>query len=256
MAGFFYFLPGCPLGNITNGRSVNHAVLDDVGVDAILSDCDAVPDDMIITDTAAGPGGNAGVCLYPKSAGGNDPASWGYSASRQTWHEVLGDKLWLGWENDGAPRPVDLVRKASLEDYVVRDDSGCEWSVPCARSTDSQRSSLPVEYIFTNGDIARMIAPAYESLWQLSGQVLDHFRGVTPRSEQWLVEAALAVLQVNYRIGKSHVTALQGMGRAVLTRKTVAAILLALVDNDLEQELVEQKKTSTTAVTPSQSVPG
>ena len=162
---------------------------------------------------------------------------------------VEGGRYWIGWDREFPPSPEDLQRKVMVHSYTFTDDSDGKWMVPCARSTFG-RDSLPVEYAFQDGELVKHVAPAYHDLWRLSGEVLDS-KG---RDETWRVKAALQVLQVNYRIGEVEITVLQQIGKAVLTRHTSLHILLALVDNDLEQEMVEQKKTSTTRSEASSSV--
>jgi len=244
MSGFFYFLPGMTPGDVAASGKPRHDAMANCGIADVLRDVEAIPDDAVLTEVHSGPNGKTGVCLYPKCGHADNPLTWTYNATRQQWIDASG--YWIGWDREQQPQPVDLQRKCVLSDYSITDANGREWHVPCARSVDSQRSSLPVEYAFAGDDLVRHIAPAYMRLWKLSGQVLDHLRGGMARDEAWLVRAALEVLQVNYRLAPPHITALQMMGLAVLTRTTVMAILFALVDNDLEQEVLEQKKTSTT----------
>lgn len=242
MAGFFHFIPGTMMDELCPRGRFDRQVLARCGLAAVLADCDDVPDHAVVTETKAGPSGTPGVVIYPKTL--ESPPGWHYRPDHQEWVQC-GDR-WIGWERESPPSPQDLARRQVLPDYVVRDAEEREWFVPCARSSDANRSSLPVEYAF-NGDgrMVRQVPQSMEHLWQLSGQVLDHLSGRVPQNEQWEVEAALAVMQVNYRIDKGEVTALQSMGRAVLTKGTVRGILGALVDNDLEQEYVEQKKSET-----------
>jgi hypothetical protein len=255
MAGFYYFIPETPTAKVAGGnRKLNRDTLKECGLADVLRDCEAAPDDVVVTEVRTGPNGGPGVCLYAKSDRGTDPPTWTYNAERQQWMEAGG--CWIGWDKEHPPGQIDLQRKLILSDYSVTDAHGREWHVPCARTTDSQRSSLPVEYAFAGDDLVKHIAPAYLDLWELSGQVLDHLKGSEERDEPWLVKAALQVLQVNYRLGLVEITALQEMGQAVLTKRTVAAVLLALVDNNLEQEVIEQKKTTTTADLPSLSAVG
>jgi hypothetical protein len=240
MAGFYYYIPNESVRTVAENRTLTPDLLARFGLADVLRDCRDVPDHVVVTDVRQGPDGGSGVCLYPKSTVGQDPPGWSYRPDHQTWLDA--STHWVGWEKASPPTPADLARRDIYSDYQVIDGLKQAWFVPCARTSDSQRSTLPVEYVFGAADVERRIAPAFHDLWQLSGHVLDYLRGVTERDERWQVETALAVLQTNYRLCKAEVNAMQQMGRAVLTRPTVRAILLCLVDNDLAQEAAEQKK--------------
>lgn len=240
MAGFFHFIPVAIDQVVTRGR-FDRESLARYGLVDVLRDCVEVPDDAVVTETAAGPSGTPGVVIYPKTL--ESPPGWHYRRDNQDWMQC--GNRWIGWERESLPRPQDLARRTVFTDYLVPDVIGQQWSVPCARST-SGHSSLPMEYAFgSDGQLVRQVPRDMEGLWSLSAEVLDHMSGRVPRDERWEVEAAVAVLQVNYRVDKAEVTALQSMGRAVLTKATVRGVLGALVDNDLEQEYLEQKKSET-----------
>lgn len=245
MAGFFQFLPAVQLGDLVERKKLQRDVLAQYGLSDVLRDCTDAPDHVVVTEVAAGPSGTAGLCLYPKSPIADSPPGWSYRPEHQTWQPTLDGRRWLGWETAAPPTPVDLARRSVYSDYLMRDKLGQEWFVPCARTADTSRSTLPVEYGFSAVGLVCRTAPDFAHLWDLSGEVLDYLRGRVERDELWQVSTALAVIQVNYRVGRDEVTALQTMGRALLTRLTVQAVLQSLVDNDLEQEVLEQKKTST-----------
>lgn len=252
MAGFYYFLPGCSADQFVERQVINPGQLAHWGLAEVLRDCTDAPDHVVVTEVPAGPSGGAGLCLYPKSALADAPPGWSYRPDHQTWQLALDGRHWIGWETAAPPTPIDLARRNVYSDYLVRDKLGQEWFVPCARTADTSRSTLPVEYGFSQAGLVQRTASDFAHLWDLSGEVLDYLRGRIQRDELWQVTTALAVLQVNYRVGRCEVTALQTMGRAMLTRLTVQAVLQSLVDNDLEQEALEQKKTSTTE-SPSES---
>lgn len=252
MAGFYHFVQ-LPLEQVVSGKRLNQDVMRRAGLADVLRDCLEVPDHVVVTEVGTGPGGTAGCCLYPKALLADDPPGWSYRPEHQEWI-LVGPTRHLGWERERPPTPLDLARREVLVDYEVSDKHAQKWYVPCARSTDSARSSLPIEYGFgDDGELLRQLAPGYAKLWALSGEVLDVLRGRIDRNELWQVRSALEVLQVNYRIAGAEITALQRMGRALLTKATVRAILLCLVDNDLEQEALEQKKTSTSGSQPDRS---
>lgn len=240
MAGFYHFLER-PLADVIRDRKLNPDTLREHGLDAVLADCRDVPDHAVVTE-CVGPSGTPGACIYPKTL--DSPPGWGYRQEHQEW--IQAGNRWLGWERQSPPRPEDLLRRDPITDYRVLDPAGREWRVPCARSSDGSQSSFPVEYVFSeSGVVVNKVPATLEHLWTLSGEIADHYTGRRPRDESWQVEAALVVLQTNYRLGKAEVTALQTMGLPVLTRGTVNGILLSLVDNDLQQEFTEQKKSET-----------
>lgn len=244
MAGFYHFLPDIQLQELAPNKTLSRGVLKRFGLDDVLRDCSVVPDHVVVTEVPHGPDGKSGLCLYPKSIAGSDPPGWSYRPDHQEWIQFGG--RYLGWEKASPPTPADLCRRSEIKDYVVFDKRGREWNVPCARSANPSGSSLPVEYAFgDDGEVLKHRPPDFEYLWKLSGDVLDALRGVAERGELWFVESALTVLQVNYRLGPAEVTAMQRMGQALLSNATVGSILSAFIDNDLEQEALEQKKTPT-----------
>lgn len=255
MPGFYYYLPGVTLGAIVDRHAINAGVLSRFGLLAALRDCQHAPDDAVITEAMSGPDRGAGVVIYPKPTAADDPTDYRYNAAQQAWRKVDADgeqpAYWIGWETARPPDVSALRRKVVLADYAWLDELGGQWWFACARSPRIGVSSLPVEYGFdSRGRVSRHPSPEFAELWKLSGEVLDHYRGIRPQDETWLVNAAIACFQVNHRIGFAALEQLRQLGRAVITRNTINGALEALIDRDIVQEWDAKKKPNEAAGDP------
>lgn len=259
MSAFRYFLPGQKLIDCTTGGKFRRAVAQQFGLDDVLGDLRAVPDEAVISDVPTGPGQLAGVIVVPKSPTGEDPLTWSYDPSSQTWLEMRTPgcerAYWIGWETERPPTPEDLARPRQYRDYSFEDAAGRRWGVPTARS-DSRVTSVPAQYGFdANGAMRLHVAPEFESLWQLSGEVLDHLRDVAKQDERWCVMAAIRTLAVNYRVSPASLEVLRTLGLSVLDRGSVAGVLWTLVDHSLGEEWLQKKARTMTDETPAPSAP-
>jgi hypothetical protein len=264
MPGFFYFVPLAPDALVRRKR-LQLDVLWPYGLDQVLRDVVHVPDDCVVTPATLQD--QPGSMLAPKSLAGSEPREWTYNPAIQTWiidlapHspcDVLGESvprpaaeasLWIGYETDRPPTPGDLARKLQIGGAIVTDKLDQEWRVPVARSPRG-RGQLPAEYVRTPTGVARQVDPEYLALWTLSGKIRDFVHGqldLGGNREVWTYDAALEILGTNYRLGTLEANLLQQLGRGVLTTATVEPILIAAIDWDLPQQLLDalEKKTET-----------
>ena len=244
MPGFFYFLSRPAAELVADGRLV-HQVLEGLGLTPIFSDCQAAPDETMVSAVQTGPTGLPGTVLYPKSVRGDSPLSWTYLPAAQSWRRSESGDFWIGWETESPPDPTALERREVLPGYQCFDKLDQVWHVPIARSPRCH-SSLASEFRRTAAGIERIPDPKHRGLWDLSGQIHDWLYDVftPPDQDLWKYDTAVAVLQTNYRVRSEELNILQELGRPVLTSETIDPILCAVIDNDLPQQLREylQKK--------------
>lgn len=236
---------------------------------AAIADCVHVPDDCVVTSATIDE--VPGSWLQPKSLHGSEPLEWGYNPTIHSLADPFagpplppaspgeclpsapttpGASLRIGWETARPPAPEDLARRTQIGGALVEDKLGQVWRIPVARSPRG-RSQLPCEYIRLADRVERQIDAAYLRLWELSGEIRDWLHGqkIAVDRELWTYDAALEVLGTNYRVGPFEANVLQSLGRSVLTSATIEPILVACVDWDLPQRLLDalEKKTQTAA---------
>lgn len=231
MAAFYHYLPG---------QVADEDILPALG--PVLSDCTDIPEHATISRVSGkGPDGHSGVVVYPKPTHGEDPPSFQYREAQQTWLPVDGGKRWIGWHTEAPPAPEDLARRETYPGYQIKDEHERAWSVPIARSPQAVLGSLPTDYIYEGDRWQSQLKPAYQWLWDASGQVWDYFNDGATQSDDWLIDVAAKVLSVNYRLGPHEITALRTAGLNLLDGRRVQEILLALIDFDVTRAYHEKK---------------
>lgn len=195
---------------------------------------------------ANGPGGNAGVLVYPRPPHGELPQVLKLDLSRQEWMQVGdGSVRWIGWVPGDLPSPADLERQQTYAGYLVTDEQGCQWSVPIARSPAAQLGSLPKDFVFDeNGEPVTVIKSEFDGLWKISQEVWDYFNSPEDfkRDDPWLIKRAAETLSVNYRLGPQEINAMRKLGHSVLDSNTVRNVLLALIDYELVTVLKKKEQ--------------
>jgi len=242
MPGFLHFLPdhhGDISPEILAAAGVGHAFAPDAS-DAVPSAC------------REGPGGRPGTVV-----GVGDPAGVGYFPQRQKWGTIPGSGAWLGRYTDRPlPGPDDLARPELLPGYPLRLADGRLWRVPLALETadgsppDQWQPTLPRSLTLdARGEYAPgPVLPRYAELNALAEAFLDQFRESLdgegrPQSFTFNeTDAALRVLQANYRLGRVELCEL---GLFTFDGPEQQHVLLWLIDFPGWIEL--QKKTASAA---------
>jgi hypothetical protein len=252
---FLYFFPGMRLPT-GNGVGVDPtAPFDFSAVPAIKASlADVINQTQAIAFERA-IGTVQGLFVAPY-VGGAAPAVHTYQPDKQTWLQDIAPGVWIGWQADKPPDPADLARTRRFGGYNVTDASGRVWSVPVARAKPTGSSSLPQLFEFDpiTFEPRTIPNPEFDSLWQISGRIYDHWNGDEVQlSPQEQASYALQALMVNYRVGPVELNAFNAMGRPVLNELVASSIGLALID--LQQTTVglpavdqtaKQKKTELT----------
>ena len=79
---------------------------------------------------------------------------------------------------------------------------------------------------------------AISDFWELSGEVFDHWNSEnTNIGVERMAEIALAVLQINHRIGPIEIAAFNAMGRNVFDSVRVYSLPLAIIDLQINEDL-------------------
>lgn len=243
MAGFWHFLPDVTQSNLVDHeRRVSIALLKQFSLAEVLGDVRRQPDDVVVTPLAAGPGGHAGLLLYPVPLRGELPRNVAYDPEQQKWEQV--GRRWLGWLPAEPPRPLDLERRELLSGYYCPDAHGNQWVVPTARGKDHDLGGLPFELLFGAGeDPQPRVVPRYAKLWADAKRVHDHLNGTAKESAPWLGRVAATALALNYRLADFELGALSRMGRGLFEVDFLLHALMSLVDYNAPDEYREQKKT-------------
>ncbi len=243
MAGFIYFIPG-----VTKQDAVDHTTnhfkeefLREWSLASVLKDCTDVPGKTVLQQCRHPEAGD-GITLYPKPTVGDLPIVMHVDLKLQDWCEASdGSKRLIGWFKADPPTANELQRHELVGvNYSIKDERGEIWHPVTARSRDDHKVTLPAHYVYRDGKITPKIKPQYQSLWELSGVVWNHFKiGLRPdlageneqcQSDEWMVMAAITALSENYRIGLGELNALYECGRG-FDEEMITKICSCLIDN-------------------------
>lgn len=245
MAGFLNFLPGEEKASFVEGRTMRPEALERWKLTGLLDDCSTVPDHVVVRE-GMGPDKKQGLFFYCKPISGQNPPSWTYNESSQSWIESRdGTSRWIGWYHDALPVPADLLRRNSMVPShrgTIEDGRGQHWQLITARSFPANQPVLPCTYSFDKeGKVQQTTLPKYEPIWKLSGRLVNHFAhqfsdegdASQLESDNFLIASAAEIMGVNYRLGKTEITALDQAGVGLLTQQNVLRILYVLIDQPL-----------------------
>lgn len=221
-----------------------------------------------IAPVRTGPDGHGGVVIGdPKRLA---DAKIRYKPADQDWRQAPGSEtVWVGmYRADDRPRPADLLRLRPLSGHEVQLGDGRSWLVPVARGALDQDGeigwymALPE---FTDVDEDGRwkpagVVPEHEELWQIAMRWWDAVTSQEAKSlgpDRFEVtfdfdginDAALRVLQANYRIGKTEVAMLR-----LFNTQSVRSIMDALIDWPVLEKLLKKKLMNESA--PETSVTG
>jgi hypothetical protein len=180
----------------------------------------------------AGPGGKAGLLLYP--------FDWPHRRARyipeeQAWLQVSTDPpRWVGYYRDDKPTPESL-RRADVDcvpGEFYRLDDGNDWEIPEIMMPTGESMGLPSSLSLVDGrlhrtpvekflPLAKQARRAFLLFWAtLTGQEQPE----NPISDVELLGLAMDALAVNYRIGRDEVGAL-----GLITDRNFLGVLSKLV---------------------------
>ena len=250
MKAVYYFVPDDTILKERDGV-LDLSIVTDLGLSHAFADRLRIPDQTVFCRDQ-GPSGQ-GVILFPKPAGCTEIPACQYKPELQDWHNC--DSFWIGVEKEGATDITsEYFRKPSqTTGYSVADNLGDEWLIPVIRSPDPARYCLPTEYhLGFKGEFSRKRREQDERLWQLAGQCRDFVMNGEGMTEDRFVKAVVEFIGVNYFVSVSEVALLEQLGRKILQSEFVAAVMAAVNDFRLEEDV--QKKSGTTE--PTNSTPG
>lgn len=229
MAGFLYFIEQA--GQAVDGNAIAAAGLA-YAMDAALQKRQAL----------AGPGGQPGVVI---AAGEVPVEECGFFPERQTWRRKS-PGVWAGWAKDRLPGPASLRRRETLGGHEVELLDGNRWLVPVARkwieedgelrwtAAVPRRATLDDEGRWVEGPVVGRFAPLWALAERWEASKLAAFVARKTGEEMptrlvfdfaGLMESAVEVLAVNYRIGPVEADVL-----GILGVESAIAILDALID--------------------------
>lgn len=221
--GFSYRLPKPKSEYIDNEKLHLDRLPSDIR--PVFKDCISVPHETIACDI------KSQCILYPK------PRE--YDAQKETWVPPAEDSQWrdCGDYQIGARQevhPFALERKITYDGNALQDNKDYAWQIPIVCSPRPENGTLPVSVTFDykTGDHVRSILEIHMDDWRMMQEFVDSYgREIgESKSERWLEDAAVRILQINYRICKSAVTYMFEQGRIVLKSETTVGILMCAAD--------------------------
>jgi hypothetical protein len=247
MRGLFYFVPGGSLAKCRAGESLVHGALPGE-LRAILADVRGTQDLSFFEPNSPGPGGQAGLLLFPFGVNGEAAREIGLYPERQTWKQSPCGTFWIGFANAELPTPEGLRRRTKLFEGHDVELNGQTWHVPVVRRPPNV-TSLPREMEFdAAGNLTYALAGVHQQLWDRLGNYVETIYGpreYSPDDDREWVPLAIDVLAINYRVGRTTQNVLH-----LVNSDTYQQVLNAAVDVQHFLAIVEQKKSEAAAATP------
>jgi len=246
MASFLYYIPG------GQARDFATAAVPREQIDARLAEAGigyAFEGRLAATDCSTGPDNGGGCVLADPQRQAERQVR--FRPDEQQWQPIPGAAAWLGWWTDGErPGPADLQRDQIVPGYQLPLGDGRSWTIPLACESverDGQvthEPALPRRYELTEAGEFRPgpIDPRYASLFELASRFWDAHDAAGGESFEFSdPEAALRILQHNYRIGRLELVTLNllrvGGGEA-------ARVLMWAADAPGFYEILQKKTAS------------
>jgi len=258
-----YYLPKQP-------RNVTPADLDRLGLGYAFT-----PGKITVNEVRGGPDGGEGIIVA--DADGVAAHQVGYYRDRQEWMEfgpaLLGPRPltpdprppadgwpWVGRYTDAPVLPEQLARPQHLRGHLVQLDDGQEWLIPVARAWTEEDgdlrwfAALPQRITLDSEGHWKpsWVVKRYAALWDLAIRWHESQQAAAAEAApgqtsllvdfDGFVDAAVAALATNYRVGRAEVVLL-----GLLTVETARAILDALVDRPTLLKWLAKKNAMTAA---------
>ena len=255
MAGFVYFLEGAQSITLTE---MGRAGLGDI-----------VSRGPQFTRVDRGPVDVAGlliahVLLPEHERAGAERPHVRYEPKAQVWQKrsqwkPTGDggemHVWLGYERERRPRPIDLVRERALAGYVVRLEDDADWVVPAARHLPAVLAADEAGDIldptpptlddpeFSDAIRRYAVPPRFVPYCAAMAQAWEYMQGRTEGRDElsWAEQFRLGVLALsqNYRVGVPELSVLR-----IVTTDNLAQILGAMLDLPMYEAVLEAQATA------------
>ncbi len=239
MAGFLYFIPG--------GETVNQETVDEVGLTDALANTK-----WSVRHATAGPAGEAGCVLVPKSIAVEGKTPWlGYKPATQEWTEANGGKFWCGIEKENPYTTEDLLKPEAIEGHSVKLGDGKEWIIPKARIFPIG-TMLPESLVLgPEGEVIREVIPRFSKyskkaeriwkFWQWENKWIEEEQ--EPMSDTEAFQLGSEIMSLNYMISKWGISDNKLFGTDnMLTVLKAFVDIPTLIEASLEYEEAELKK--------------
>lgn len=162
---------------------------------------------------ANGPDGGAGI-VFASGIYHDRSNRIGVYHDQQTWQQIPGGKIWIGWYRDEMPHPADLLRAKPIPGRDVVLGDGNPWTVPVAvafvdgtdglmhrQVTLPQRMTVGEDGEWTVGDVVAK----YAALYDVAKSWWDRDEGVTiATATDWCCTA----LATNYKLSATEASVL------------------------------------------------
>lgn len=158
----------------------------------------------------------------------------------QSWLEVS-DRVSIGWLPKRPPSPEDLLKKDALPGIEVVDLSNRAWRLPIINS-NSAMCSIPQAISYSHGQPTKRFLSKYQNLWEYAGDLFESVVSIEAYDDIWVMEKALEVLCINYRVSPMEVEAFDQMGSFVFSQAIAFAMLLYALDFKLVEDAVKKKQ--------------
>lgn len=165
----------------------------------------------------------------PMVDGGVEPRV-GYYPERQTWRKILSGKMWLGWETDNPPSPLDLQRPKLRDGHGVTMADGRLWILPVIRTLIGQTALPTIFGCDDSGTVVReQVLTEFVRIWDLTQRMYVTVEslpsGVAQITDDELTELLCSGLAMNYRVSKWEVLRL-----GLLSAENMEAAFAAMID--------------------------
>jgi hypothetical protein len=254
---YFKYFFSCPKSELVRDGKL---VLENLGEAAVaLRDCRNDQQHCTVSDVTANCPLGPGAVIDPHPAGGK-PKGFGYKP-QYTWLAFdsgrEGVQGLIGYDSSQIFSPEKILRRKPIAGATLKDglEPGREWLIPVARSPAMAYGNLATYWSpAAGGKLQRMLAKQDQWLWDLSGVVQEFFiwsrdKDAGPRPEfddPWMIERAIEILGVNYRLGRPELAVLSELEANPLSDLFAINCLHALCGfSEWEAWLAElQKKTA------------
>jgi hypothetical protein len=189
--------------------------------------------------------GSSGVLFSVKGRCDND-FKISFNNEIQTWTDIPGTRLSIGYWLNNIPTPNDFLRKDYLAGHKVLLGDNNEWVIPLARRIN-EGCVLPKEWsMLREGEIVNNTLDKYLELQKLAEKIAVKcgvYDGETKdneflNSDSKLFMACVNILKVNYNLGFREISILK-----LFNTKNTIEIIQAVVDMPYilkVMELIEQ----------------
>jgi len=252
---FLYFVPNVARDAMTKDSLIK-AGLGDVLRDRLTSNDLCGQGKLAIAHVMSGPGGHAGVILYPmtskemKPDDDRPPLIVGYYPENQTWESA--GRYYVGWVPDDMPTEEGLRRDLMIEGSLELLANHQRWLCPMIRMKQG-KINLPDVWCVKDGKFHSRIKDDWAWAWDLSGEIWDHFHRQVDIPYELAFEWSIKLLSMNYRVGPVEVGALGLIGSREYQDILISAVNGPFIEMIRE---AEKKRNAPPPAEPVSTTPG